>query len=338
MSIFLMGKDTREEYFILFEQKNLIYFCRRNLKLQSGKYARLADGCAVATLGDTSVMVTTVSRVESSGSNNFTPLIVDYRQKAAAAGRIPTNFLRRELGPTEHEILTSRLIDRSVRPLFPKKYNYETQIMCNMLAIDGNNDPDVLSINGASAALAVSDIPWNGPVAAVRVGLIDNEFIINPTRREISLSSLNLIISATSQNLIVMVEGTANNILEQDLKKAIKVGLKECQTIVQNIQSLQKLCGKPKRDLIVKDENSQELIDSVVLISETKLKDIFMNYTLDKISRDNAINRLREEVLEKLKEKNPDINPSVIMEIFSETSKNVFRTLIFENNIRYILF
>lgn len=146
----------------------------RNLNLSSGKYARLTDGCAVGAIGDTSVMVTAVSKTKPS-SSSFLPLVVDYRQKSAAAGRIPTNFLRRELGPNEREILTSRLIDRSLRPLFSDNFCYETQIVCNMLAVDSINSPDVVAINAASAALSLSDIPWNGPVGAVRVGYIDGE-------------------------------------------------------------------------------------------------------------------------------------------------------------------
>lgn len=137
--------------------------------MSTGKYARFADGSAIVSLGDTSVMVTAVCKDQLSSNSSFLPLIVDYRQKAAAAARIPTNFLRRELGPTEHEILTSRVIDRSIRPLFPENFHFDTHIMCNMLAIDNANDPDVIAINAASAALSVSNIPWNGPVGAVEL-------------------------------------------------------------------------------------------------------------------------------------------------------------------------
>jgi polyribonucleotide nucleotidyltransferase len=201
------------------------------LKISTGKLARFTDGCAVAQMGDTAVMVTAVSKTKPS-SVNFMPLTVDYRQKAAAAGRIPTNFMRRELGPSEKEILTSRLIDRSIRPLFPpglkhyictnrikfqhrlfSGFNYETQLMCNLLAVDSVNDPDIVSINAASAALSLSDIPWNGPVGACRVGLVGTEYLINPTRREQTESSLNLIVTAMKHNLVVMLEGAAENVL-----------------------------------------------------------------------------------------------------------------------------
>ncbi|XP_019882629.2 polyribonucleotide nucleotidyltransferase 1, mitochondrial [Camponotus floridanus] len=302
------------------------------LKLSTGKYARFADGSAIVSLGDTSVMVTAVCKHQSSNSS-FLPLIVDYRQKAAAAGRIPTNFLRRELGPTENEILTSRVIDRSIRPLFPEGFYYDTHIMCNMLAVDGINDPDVIAINGASAALSISDIPWNGPVGAIRIGMIDNEFIINPTRRQIQDSILNMIVTATKHNLIVMLEGSANEILEQDLKKAIKLGVKECQNIVNAIANLQKAHGKTKRNIETVEQDNN-LINSVKELSETKLREIFSNHAHDKISRDNAINDLRNSVIEALKSDNTDLDVKSAENIFGKITKDLFRTLILDTDVR----
>lgn len=308
----------------------------KQLSLSTGKYARFADGSAIVSLGDTSVMVTAVCKNQSSNSS-FLPLVVDYRQKAAAAGRIPTNFLRRELGPTESEILTSRVIDRSIRPLFPEGFYFNTQITCNMLAVDGMNDPDVIAINGASAALSVSDIPWNGPVGAIRVGMIDNELKINPTRRQIQDSMLNLIITATKHNLIVMLEGSANEILEQDLKKAIKLGVKECQNIINAITNLQKVYGKTKRKIETTElsQADEELISFVKQFAETKLRDIFLDHTHDKISRDNAINDLRNNVLEALKEStNADYDVKLAERIFGKITKDIFRTLILETDVR----
>uniref|UniRef100_A0A8D9FDM9 polyribonucleotide nucleotidyltransferase n=1 Tax=Cacopsylla melanoneura TaxID=428564 RepID=A0A8D9FDM9_9HEMI len=195
----------------------------KQLKLSTGQYAKLADSCVTAQLGDTSVMVTAVSKARSqSGTQSFLPLTVDYRQKAAAAGRIPTNFLRRELGASETEILASRLIDRSIRPLFPSSFTNDTQIMCNLLAVDGVHDPEVLAINASSAALAVSNIPWNGPVGAVRLGRINNDIIINPTRKQILESDLNLVVVSAPHNLVVMLEGSAHGILQPDFLHAIK--------------------------------------------------------------------------------------------------------------------
>lgn len=279
-------------------------------------------------------MVTAVSKSKPSQSN-FLPLVVDYRQKSAAAGRIPTNFYRRELGPSEKEILTSRLIDRSLRPLFPDGFNYETQIICNMLAIDGVNNPEVLSINAASAALAVSDIPWNGPVGAVRMGMLGNELVVNPTRKELQESSLNLIVSGTKKNLVVMLEGNAKNIMMQDLLKAIKTGTKEAQHIVNSIENLQKQCGKPKRDLESKLEVSEEVVESLRSLSEMRVKEVLQNFTLDKLQRDNALTEIRTDVMEKIRLNFPDLDPSLLAEVYNnQIVKNMFRELIFETDIR----
>ncbi|KAL3287573.1 hypothetical protein HHI36_002041 [Cryptolaemus montrouzieri] len=306
----------------------------RNIRISTGQYARLADGCSVATLGDTSVMVTAVSKTKPSASN-FLPLVVDYRQKSAAAGRIPTNFFRRELGPSEREILTSRLIDRSLRPLFPDNFNYETQIVCNMLAIDSENNPDVVAINGASAALAISDIPWNGPIGAVRLGFIDNEVLINPTRKELQKSVLNLIVSSTKRNMVVMLEGNANNILMPDLLKAIKTGAKEAQQVVNSIEKLQKLYGKPKRELVPNVELSEEIIEALRLLSEMRIREVLRNYSLDKLGRDNALSEIRSDVFEKIKVSFPDVDSNLINEVYNnKIVKKIFRDLIFESDIR----
>ncbi|XP_067012652.2 polyribonucleotide nucleotidyltransferase 1, mitochondrial [Anabrus simplex] len=306
----------------------------QNMTISTGKYARFADGCAVAELGDTSVMVTAVSKDKPSHTS-FLPLVVDYRQKAAAAGRIPTNFFRRELGPTEREILTSRLIDRSLRPLFPDNYNCETQLICNSLAVDGINYPDIASINAASAALSLSDIPWNGPVGAVRVGFCDNQVIINPTRREMGQSSLNLVVTATRHSLVVMLEASADNVLQQDFLKAIKSGVKECQTIVQSIIQLQKHYGKAKREIEVKEPPSEEIVEAVRSFCEMRLREIFHDFSHDKLSRDVAISNLRTDVVDKLKHNLGENTDSyVVSEIFSKICKDVFRSMILEENIR----
>ncbi|KAJ8928180.1 hypothetical protein NQ314_019242 [Rhamnusium bicolor] len=306
---------------------------KRNLNISTGQYARLADGCAVGTLGDTSVMVTVVSKTKPS-SSGFLPLVVDYRQKSAAAGRIPTNFFRRELGPSEKEILTSRLIDRSLRPLFPNNFHYETQVICNMLAVDGVNNPDVISINAASAALSLSDVPWDGPIGAVRVGLIDNEVIINPTRKELQLSNLNLIVSATKRNLVVMLEGNADNILQQDLLKAIKLGTKEVQNIVSEIERLQKAFGKPKRVLESPAELSEEVNEALRSLMEMRVREIFKNYTYDKFGRDNAISEVKVDVLEKIRLSFPDSDANLTADACNKIVKQIFRDLVFEEEKR----
>uniref|UniRef100_A0A8D0D1N4 polyribonucleotide nucleotidyltransferase n=1 Tax=Sander lucioperca TaxID=283035 RepID=A0A8D0D1N4_SANLU len=281
-------------------------FCRK-LEISSGRFARFADGSAVVKLGDTSVMVTAVSRAKPSPSQ-FMPLVVDYRQKAAAAGRIPTNHLRRELGTTDNEILTSRLIDRSIRPLFPPGYFYDTQVLCNLLAVDGVNDPDVLAINAASAALALSDIPWHGPIGAVRVGMVDGEMLINPTRAEMTSSSLNLIVAGAPCSQVVMIEASAENVLQQDFCHAVKVGVKHTQQIIQAIQQLAREQKVTKRTPIRVFSVPTDMVEH--------------------ISRDEAINKVRLETEEDLKERFPQAEPFEVIESFNAVSKEIFRNLV----------
>uniref|UniRef100_A0A672GF10 polyribonucleotide nucleotidyltransferase n=1 Tax=Salarias fasciatus TaxID=181472 RepID=A0A672GF10_SALFA len=283
------------------------FYFYRKLEISSGRLARFADGSAVVQMEDTTVMVTAVSKTKPSPSQ-FMPLVVDYRQKAAAAGRIPTNYLRRELGTTDNEILTSRLIDRSIRPLFPSGYFYDTQILCNLLAVDGVNDPDVLAINAASAALALSDIPWHGPIGAVRVGMVNGELLVNPTRAEMASSTLNLIVAGAPSSQVVMMEASAENVLQQDFCHAVKVGVKHTQQIIFAIQQLVREQKVTKRTPIKMFSAPNDMVEQ--------------------ISRDEAINKIRLEVEENLKEKFPQAEPFEIIESFNTVCKEVFRGLI----------
>uniref|UniRef100_A0A1Q3F1Q2 polyribonucleotide nucleotidyltransferase n=1 Tax=Culex tarsalis TaxID=7177 RepID=A0A1Q3F1Q2_CULTA len=308
----------------------------RVVRISSGKYARFADGCSVVTVGDTAVMVTAVARQKQGGGGNasFLPLTVDYRQKAAAAGRIPTNFLRREMGPSEKEILAARLVDRSVRPLFPADFRCDTQLVCNMLAIDASQLPDVQAINAASAALSLSDIPWNGPVGAVRVGLVDNEIIVNPTRKELQLSALDLVVSATRQNLVVMLEGRGNIVNENELRMAVKKGTQEAQLIINGIEKLQKSYGKPKRTVEALPQADEEIEAAVRTMAEMRLREIFRDFSHDKFSRDQAVSKTRTDTIDKVWSSYPGVDPALIGECFNKFTKSVFREMVFEENRR----
>lgn len=202
--------------------------------------------------------------------------------------------------------------------------------------MDGINHPDILSINAASTALALSDIPWNGPIGAVRIGLCDNNLVTNPTRRELSNSKLNLVVVSAAQNLVIMLEGSAKNVLQQDLLKAIKFGVKECQYIVTGINNLQKEFGKPKREFETKNvddfnDNLETVIDS---LCEIKLREIFSNVKHDKMSRDVAVRNVKTDVIENLKSNFDNLNLEGCSMVFDKICKRVFRNLIFENDIR----
>ncbi|XP_036402616.1 polyribonucleotide nucleotidyltransferase 1, mitochondrial isoform X1 [Megalops cyprinoides] len=299
----------------------------RKLEISTGKLARFADGCAVAQLGETSVMVTAVSKTKPT-SSQFMPLVVDYRQKAAAAGRIPTNYLRRELGTTDTEILTSRLIDRSIRPLFPAGYFYDTQVVCNLLAVDGVNNPDILAINGASAALTLSDIPWNGPIGAVRMGLVDGQFLVNPTRKEMASSTLNLVVAGAPHSQVVMLEAAAENVLQQDFCRAVKLGLKHTQQIILTLQQLARAQGVTKRTPPKLFTAAPEMVELARQLASEKVYAVFTDFSHDKISRDEAINKIRLDTEEQIKEKYPQAEPYEVIEAFNTVSREVFRNLV----------
>uniref|UniRef100_A0A8C8HAH2 polyribonucleotide nucleotidyltransferase n=1 Tax=Oncorhynchus tshawytscha TaxID=74940 RepID=A0A8C8HAH2_ONCTS len=304
-------------------------FGGKKLEISTGKLARFADGSAVVQLGDTTVMVTAVSKTKPSPSQ-FMPLVVDYRQKAAAAGRIPTNHLRRELGTTENEILTSRLIDRAIRPLFPAGYFYDTQVLCNLLAVDGVNDPDVLAINGASAALSLisyKPVLFFAP-RAVRIGLVNGEFLVNPTRKEMASSTINLIVAGAPLSQVVMIEASAENVLQQDFCHAVKVGVKHTQQIILAIQQMAREAKVSKRTPPKIFSAPLEMIELARQLASEKVYAVFTDFTHDKISRDDAINKVRLETEEQIKEKYPQAEPYEVMESFNMVSKEVFRNLV----------
>lgn len=277
-------------------------------------------------------MATAVGKSKSSPVS-FAPLTVVYHQKAAALGRIPTNFLRRDYGQSETEVLTSRLVDRSIRPLFAENFNVETQVICTPLSLDGIHHADTLAINAASAALAVSDIPWNGPIGAVRVGLIKNDLILNPSKKELAESKLNLVVTGGKNEFVIMLEGSANEIDKNNFMRACKFATRECGKIISAIDDLRVLSGKPKRVLPIVDD-VEEIKDAIRIISESKIRDIFTNPKHDKISRDTALSNLRAEIIEKIKADFGEDSFLKAHELFSKLSKDIFRTLIFESNYR----
>ena len=260
-----------------------------SLVLETGSLARFADGAVQARLGDTAVLVTAVSRARSKPLD-FLPLTVDFRLKAAAAGRIPTNFLRRELGPSDIEILTSRMIDRSLRPLFPKGYSADTQLTANVVALDGVHEADVLALNAASAALAVSDIPFPNPVAAVRLALLgEKDITINPNRKQMANSRLNVVMAAVGDSeptsAVVMLDGEADEVPRQLFFEAVQQGLQTTRQIIHGIASLASTAGKTKREWEASDDPPSELLEKLRELAEQRLVAVFSDPTHDKISR-----------------------------------------------------
>src|SRR5690349_6004293 len=218
----------------------------KSLNFETGRVAKQAPGAALVSMGDVVVLATAVASPEPREGIDFFPLTVDYREYTYAGGRIPGGFIKREGRPSEKEILTSRQIDRPIRPLFPEAFRNETQVVAFVYSADKENDPDVLGINGASCALALSDIPFQGPVGAVRIGIVDEQFIVNPTYAEREKSLLNIMVVGTKDG-ITMIESGAKQIEEERVVDAIEFAHGEIKKICAGIEDLVRRAGKTKR-------------------------------------------------------------------------------------------
>jgi len=253
----------------------------KNLIIETGKLAKQADGAVVVQYGETVVIVTVVAETKFKEELDFFPLTVDYREKAAAAGKFPGGYFKREGRPTEKEILTSRMIDRPCRPLFPEGFYNDTQIMAILLSADAENDPDILAINGASAALTVSDIPWRGPVGAVRVGRLNGQFVINPTHTQRKDSDLDLIYVGSNQEL-VMIEGTGKEIAEADMMNAIEFAHGHVQKIIVGMRELAQKVGVQKRNALLKIVRPEVLAAAKATIGQEILGAILVHKKLER--------------------------------------------------------
>jgi polyribonucleotide nucleotidyltransferase len=262
------------------------------IQFSTGSIGNLAGGAVIVTVGETNLMVTACVAQNMRPGQDFFPLTVDYREKYAAAGRFPGGYFKREGRPSEKEILTSRLCDRPCRPLFPEGFLNEVQIIGQLLSADQINDADIPMINGASAALAISDIPWNGPIAGVRVGLIDGQFVANPNLEQMLSSSLDLIYVGTEKDML-MIEGSADQIPEEEFIKALEFGHQAIQPIIAAIKDLVAQCGKPKATfaLVGATPEARAIIERVVP-AERLAEAIFGK---EKAARSAAVKVLKEE-------------------------------------------
>ncbi|MBF0107659.1 MAG: polyribonucleotide nucleotidyltransferase [Magnetococcales bacterium] len=225
--------------------KKSVQFGRKTLTMETGRIARQADGAVLVTMGETIVLVTAVADKEPRPGMDFFPLGVHYQEKSWAAGRIPGGFIKRETRPSEKEILTSRLIDRPLRPLFPKGYTLDTQVVATVISYDGENSSDIVAMIGASAALAISGLPFDGPVGGARVGMIDGQFVVNPSPEEMKTSRLDLVVAGTA-DAVTMVESEVDFLTEQQMLDAVMLGFEAYQPVVAAIRELAAECGKPR--------------------------------------------------------------------------------------------
>lgn len=306
-----------------------IEFEGRPLVVEIGKMAKQANGAAYVQYADTAVLVTAVAESEPAEGLDFFPLTVEYRQKAYAAGKIPGGFIKREGPPSEKEILSARLIDRPIRPLFPENFKNPTQVAVTVLSSDQENDADVLGTLGASIALCISDIPFYGPIASVRVGRIDGKFIINPTFPQLEQSDMEIVV-AGSRDSIIMVEGESHEISEQDLIEALKAGHQAIQKLL-DLQEEILAEIQPVKMEVREPVYPEGLIEKIDALALPRIKEAI---TLqEKKARNNAIKEISREITEALQEEYPE-SESIIKNRIHDLEKDEVRRMIIEKNIR----
>ncbi|MBI5206506.1 MAG: polyribonucleotide nucleotidyltransferase [Candidatus Firestonebacteria bacterium] len=296
--------------------------------IETGRLAKQASGSVLVSSGDTAVLVA-VTVSQEPKDTDFFPLTVEYRERSYAAGKIPGGFIKREGRPTTKEILVSRLIDRPVRPLFPDGFRNEVQIVPQVLSADNINPPDILAMIGSSAALAISDIPFNGPTGAVRVGKIDDQYIINPKYELLEKSSINLIVAGT-KNAITMVESFSSEVSENDILKALEFGHEAIKQIIAVQETLVAKCGKPKREIplfVIEEEIDKAVREYITqeLKDALRIKEKLTLYS----KVDELKNKTSEYFVKIFPEKEKDV-----LEVFSKVESELFRSRILNEKIR----
>jgi polyribonucleotide nucleotidyltransferase len=304
-------------------------FHGRPLSIEVGKVAKQADGAALVRYGETVVLVTAVAAQELKTDTDFFPLTVDYQEKTFAAGKIPGGFFKREGRPSEKEILTCRLIDRSIRPLFSEGLRCETQVIATVLSADRENDPDVVAMLGASVALQVSDIPFNGPLAGVRIGRINGRWVINPTQSQLLESDMDIFLSG-SRDAIVMVEGGAKMVPEDEILEALFTGHEAIQPLLQIQEEIRREIGKPKRQVPLA-ELDVAMVRQVEQLALSKLQQAIE--IPEKLERYKQIAEIKGEVVAKMVAEFPQKEKD-IKGAFDELKRNCFRGLIIQRERR----
>ena len=315
-------------------------FAGRQVSLKVNYVAGQADGAVFVTYGDSVVLVTAVSLKQSRPGVDFLPLTVDHQEMTFAAGKIPGGFFKREGRPNEREILTSRIIDRSLRPLFPKGYCFETQIIATLLSVDTENDPDVTAMLGASAALEISDIPFGGPIAGIRVGRVEGQFVCNPSLEMQAKSDLNLFLvgrkvlpRAGSEDFdvdLVMLEGDAHEVEEDNMVDAIKFGLESMRPVMELQDRMRREIGKEKRVFVPAPVDESLLVK----VSEAALEGLKEAYSIPgKLERYKKIDAVREEVKKEICSEDATLS-STVGNILEELERQILREMILRDKRR----
>ncbi len=310
------------------EFKKEIELNGKKIKLETGKIARQADGAVIATCGETVVLATVVGAKKINPDVDYFPLSVNYQEKYYAAGKIPGGYFKREARPTESETLTSRLIDRPIRPLFPDEFKNEVQLLPTVISYDKENEADILSIIASSAALAISGMPFLGPVGASRVGFIDGKYVLNPSKIELEKSKLDLVVAGT-KDAVLMVESEANGLTEEEMLNAVKFGHENFIPVIKMIEELAKECRKP--DWVVEKKDLFEVKKKLEKEFTEDLKKAFS--TIDKQDRSNQISEITEKA-KKLYEENENYTELDVNYELKNLEKRIVRTDILKNKNR----
>jgi polyribonucleotide nucleotidyltransferase len=301
----------------------------KTLSIETGKLAKQASGSVVVRCGETMVLVTAVAEKENKPELGFLPLTIEYQEKMAAVGRIPGNYFRREIGrPSEQEVLTCRIIDRPLRPLFPDGYFSETQVIATVLSADQQNDPDVLALVGASCALTLSDIPFGGPVAGGRVGYIDGIYVLNPTKDELKKSRMDIIVACT-RNAVVMVEGMADALSENEVLEAIFFAHEQIQPLFGAQEQLREANGRVKR-VVEPPQLDEVLLEKVKSLAQAGMQTVIG--TADKMERAQAYDQLKAAVVAELND--DGTRAKEISTLLSLYKKKVMRAKIVDEGVR----
>ncbi len=301
----------------------------RRLVLETGKVARQADGAVVATYGETSVLCTVVAAKEAQPGVDFFPLSVHYQERAFAAGKIPGGYFKREGKPSEREVLTSRLIDRPIRPLFPDGFRNETQVVCTLLSYDLENDPDIVAMIGASAALAISGVPFLGPIAGVRVGYKDNQYVLNMTNDHLADSALDLVVAGTSEG-VLMVESMASELSEEVMLGAVTFGHESIQGVIKLIEELKAEAGKPQWTAGEVDESEKTLFHNIEKLCADELRAAYQE-TLKQV-RYERVAAVRQKAVEAFH--NEETSEQHVVAQFKKLEMNIVRGNILDRQQR----
>ncbi|KAK7266061.1 hypothetical protein RIF29_18701 [Crotalaria pallida] len=303
----------------------------RRITLETGKIARFANGSVVLGMEGTKVL-STVCSAKGDSLRDFLPLTVDYQEKQFAQGLIPTTYMRREGAPKERELLCGRIIDRPIRPLFPAGFYHEVQVLASVLSSDGKQDPDVLAANATSAALMLSDIPWGGPIGMVRIGRIHDQFIVNPTMDELSLSDLNLIYACTRDKTL-MIDVQAREITEKDLEAGLRLAHPEAIKYIEPQIRLAAKAGKSKKEYRL-SMLSDKTMEKVTNLAESRIRDVFTDPTYGKFERGEALENITQDVKRVLEEEGDEESLKVLPKAVDTVRKKVVRKRIVAEEFR----